>query len=760
MSDKKKLEAAIDGIEKQFGKGTIMRLGKKSIEPIEVISTGSLALDDALGIGGWPRGRIVELYGPESCIPADTYVSSELGLLTVAEVFSYLEKKATCVNRAEECHLKFVNREGEMEESSACLWMGRRPTWEIKTKDGCSVRSTANHRHQVLDEAGFLSWKRTSEITAGTYMVRSQHLTFGQETFDPDIAYFIGVLVADGYLGESRIAVTNDDPVIIEVLNKVGPALIGVLPKVYQRNNSYDHQFNSTKGIEKLYEEFQLAPERSAGKTVPLPFRRGDRETVKNFLQGYVDCEGSCDEAGIEVTSASHELAFQVKLLLQAFGVHASLNPKTAIGYEDHTYWRLNISGVDAARYLEQVGTRSRDWKIQATSSNYNGKTFPPQVVPLIRSLYDDSETNREHSNAFSDLFLGKTRSSGALAHALDHLKWGNEPLRVHLRSLCDYEFAEVIGISECPAEPVFDFTMPTTHSFVANGYITHNSGKSTMALHAVAEAQKLGGTAAYVDAEHALDLSYAQAIGVDTESMLLSQPDSGEQALEIVDALVRSEEVSIIVIDSVAALVPKAELEGEMGATHVGLQARLMSQALRKLTAIVAKSGTLIIFINQIRMRVAVMFGSPETTSGGQALKFYASIRLDVRRIGASGEKAKPKMGEEAIKQDKAHSMGNRTKVKVVKNKCSPPFREVEFDVAFGKGIDREAELVDLAAECNLLDRSGAWYSLRGERIGQGRESAKEFFRTHCDIAEALREEVSVALKSGLKAKPVAAKE
>ena len=290
----------------------------------------------------------------------------------------------------------------------------------------------------------------------------------------------------------------------------------------------------------------------------------------------------------------------------------------------------------------------------------------------------------------------------------------------------------------------------------IVEAYGGESSGKTTMALHAVAEVQKAGGTAAYIDAEHALDPGYAQALGVNTEDLLISQPDNGEQALEIADMLVRSGDVSIVVIDSVAALVPKAELEGEMGDAHVGLQARLMSQALRKLTAIVAKSNTIVFFINQTRMKIGVLFGSPITTTGGNALKFYASVRLEVSRIGTSSEKAKPKMGEEPQKQDKAHSMGNRTKVKVVKNKCAPPFREVEFDIIFGKGIDSAGELVDLGVECGIVEKSGAWYALRGERIGQGRESAKDFFRTHQDIAEALREEIVAALdKNGRKAEP-----
>jgi len=253
--------------------------------------------------------------------------------------------------------------------------------------------------------------------------------------------------------------------------------------------------------------------------------------------------------------------------------------------------------------------------------------------------------------------------------------------------------------------------------------YGPESSGKTTLALHVVAQAQKLGGVCAFVDAEHALDVAYARKLGVRTDDLLVSQPDFGEQALEITDMLVRSNAVDVIVVDSVAALTPRAEIEGEMGESHMGLQARLMSQALRKLTGTISKSSTLVIFINQIRMKIGVMFGSPETTTGGNALKFYSSVRLDIRRIGAL------KDGEVVV--------GNRTRVRVVKNKMAPPFREVEFDILYGEGISREGDLVDLGSECGAIEKSGAWYSFAGERIGQGRDNAKKYLVEHPEMAK-----------------------
>ncbi|HTS81814.1 MAG TPA: recombinase RecA [Myxococcaceae bacterium] len=275
--------------------------------------------------------------------------------------------------------------------------------------------------------------------------------------------------------------------------------------------------------------------------------------------------------------------------------------------------------------------------------------------------------------------------------------------------------------------------------------YGPESSGKTTLSLHVVAEAQKKGGICGYIDAEHAMDVGYARKLGVRTDDLLLSQPDTGEQGLEIAEMLVRSGAIDVLVIDSVAALVPKAELEGEMGDAHMGVQARLMSQALRKLTGTIAKSQTCVVFINQIRMKIGVMFGNPETTTGGNALKFYASQRLDIRRIGAI------KNGEQVV--------GSRTRVKVVKNKVAPPFKEVEFDIMYGTGISREGDLLDLAAAENIVEKSGAWYAYAGERIGQGRENAKDYLRDHPEVSAAverkLLEKVGVLKPSPVQAVP-----
>ncbi|NVK32077.1 MAG: recombinase RecA [Gammaproteobacteria bacterium] len=269
--------------------------------------------------------------------------------------------------------------------------------------------------------------------------------------------------------------------------------------------------------------------------------------------------------------------------------------------------------------------------------------------------------------------------------------------------------------------------------------YGPESSGKTTMTLQVIAEAQKLGGTAAFVDAEHALDPSYAAKLGVNVDDLLVSQPDTGDQALEITDMLVRSGAVDVVVVDSVAALTPKAEIEGEMGDSHVGLHARLMSQALRKLTANIKRSNTLVIFINQIRMKIGVMFGSPETTTGGNALKFYASVRMDIRRIGSI------KKGDEVV--------GNETRVKIVKNKMAPPFKQAEFEIMYGEGSSREGELIDLGVQHNLVDKAGAWYSYNGDRIGQGKENVRNYLKEHPEMCAELETKLRAMLLTSVKA-------
>ncbi len=338
-------------------------------------------------------------------------------------------------------------------------------------------------------------------------------------------------------------------------------------------------------------------------------------------------------------------------------------------------------------------------------------------VTSMEKSKSMAANTNNAEKNKALDAALAQIERAFGKGSIMKLNDEGALPMEVEAISTGSLGLDIALGIGGLPRGRIVEVYGP------------ESSGKTTLALHVIAEAQKAGGTCAIVDAEHALDPGYAKKLGVDIDNLLISQPDAGEQALEIADTLVRSGALDVLVIDSVAALVPRAELEGDMGDSHVGLQARLMSQALRKLTGSISRSKTIVIFINQIRMKIGVMFGSPETTTGGNALKFYASVRLDIRRIGQI--------------KDKENIVGNQTRVKVVKNKMAPPFRQVEFDIMYGEGISKTGELLDLGVASGVVEKAGAWFSYDGQRIGQGRENSKNFLRENPEIAEKLENQI-----------------
>jgi recombination protein RecA len=360
--------------------------------------------------------------------------------------------------------------------------------------------------------------------------------------------------------------------------------------------------------------------------------------------------------------------------------------------------------------------------------------TRKPAIVPAVPDMTDSDETQprRAPSARGQEMSMDKNKALDAAMVQIERAFGKGSIMRMGART--GDEHIEVIPSGSLGLDLALGIGgMPRGR--IIEIYGPESSGKTTLALHAIAEAQRKGGTCAFIDAEHALDPIYARKLGVDVDNLLISQPDAGEQALEITDTLVRSGAVDVLVIDSVAALVPRAELEGEMGDSHMGLHARLMSQALRKITGSVSKSNCMLIFLNQIRMKIGVMFGNPETTTGGNALKFYASIRLEIRRIGQIKER------EEVV--------GNQTRVKVVKNKLAPPFKQVEFDIMYGEGVSKVGELLDLGVKAGAVEKSGAWFSYDSQRLGQGRENAKQFLRDHKDIATAI--ETKIRSNSGV---------
>jgi protein RecA len=753
----KSLETALAQIERQFGRGAVMRLGDETRAPIAVIPTGSIALDVALGIGGFPRGRIVEIYGPESsgkCLTADTYVWTDRGLETIAEVFGRADLKASCTSRVTDVSdfgIRMVNERGALERMTVLTHNNRKPVLRLRLRSGRTISATHNHPLRVMSERGLVVWREAGRIQPGDTLISALFGAVeaaGGDGISEDEAVLLGYLVAEGTLTYgSNIRFTNWDPEVSGEFTRLMEGLFGV-----QVTNYYDKEFvvYGKPFREKFAQEYGMGYVKAAGKAVPACIRTAGHKAQRAFLSALFEGDGWIDPTStIGLGTASEELARQVQLMLYGLGIPATVSSTYNVKYE-RDYWSVTINPAVTHRFLAEVGFRSARRRGQVEKCFRRSPVEPqfeniPHLAGLIRDLRDNCGGDRAFDRIAGDLFRADINLSCSRGRLTKIVKWfedhcgrlglGAGAVVHYLRELAEapYTYEEVTAIEDAGLQPTFDVVLPDTHSFLANGVLSHNT---TVALHAVANAQRAGGIAAFIDAEHALDPDYAKNLGVDTDALLVSQPDTGEQALEIADMLIRSGAIDIVVIDSVAALVPRAEIEGEMGDSHVGLQARLMSQALRKVAGALNNTNTTAIFINQLREKIGVMFGSPETTTGGKALKFYASIRLDVRRI-------------ETLK-DGTDAVGNRTRAKVVKNKVSPPFKVAEFDILYGVGISREGSLIDLGVEQGIVRKAGAWYTYDGDQLGQGKENARTFLKENQDMANEIEKKIKEKLGVG----------
>ena len=607
----KLVQIAVAGIEKQFGKGSVMVLGENGtkFKDVEVLPTGSIGLDIALGVMGCPRGRIMEIFGPESCLAGETFLRYE-------------------------------------------VWQGDH---KLNHKGG-SIRRLAERFHNQHTE---------KEPKQGRHLQVNEDVDFYVKSVDDEGRIFRNLVLDVVHTGHKSC---------FQVRTETGQTLRATL----------EHKFMTPNGF------------------IPLSdLEVGSEVLVHNNTR----VRGRKKYTTRPTTTVKYHPHWPTKI------VH---DKKTG---RDHVYYRGQSSRLVYEAFLNRT-----------TPENYTEalNTWAPSKIRDLRFLPDDIHVHHKDED-FTNNDIGNLQLLDPSLHGRMHAKDKIRNLSFIVTP------SKITEISEVGIQDTYDLRCEYPYNnYIAEGIVVHNSGKTTLALHILAEAQAKGENVAFVDAEHALDPKYAENIGVDIGRLFISQPDYGEQCLEITDHFVRSGGMSVVVIDSVAALTPKAELEGEMGDHHVGLQARLMGQAMRKLTSIVSRSNTLVIFINQTRMKIGVKFGSPETTTGGNALKFYSSLRFDIRRIGAI------KQGENIL--------GNRTRVKVVKNKLAPPFKEAEFDIMYGKGISRSGELLDLGVEKGIVEKSGAWYSFGSERIGQGRENAKQFLEEHTNYAKQIEKKIKDA--------------
>ncbi|PIQ68320.1 MAG: recombinase RecA [Candidatus Taylorbacteria bacterium CG11_big_fil_rev_8_21_14_0_20_46_11] len=677
----------------------------------------------------------------------------------------------------------YVYAEHCYEQTSHFYNQGLKSTIRVETRNGFAIEGTPNHRIRVITREGNYIFRRLDELQQDDYIAiqRGQNyfgsgvdlsgfsytvhpLNRSGKKFTPpsivttDLAMLMGYLVGDGTttatgLNKNNIQLTVADAETRRDFEKLCIRLFNEKPKITRdRRTRGVSRFVIHNAKARAFLAYAGLGWHDAGtKEIPWSVLCAPKDIVGVFLSSLFECDGCFSGSTIEYCTKSPRLAEQILVTLLNYGIVAKKKRRAVDGM---TYFYLYIEGRnDKRQFLEHIGFRSGRknkllrgdvFKKRVYASKTTVDTIPYLNVQLNQFLNSFSKTVHGTNRADWDVvydYLPAPRgrnctiSYDRLRKILKHFAEGrNLPEYQYFEQLetLHFFFDKITRIEKSKSH-VVDFTVPKGSTFFANGFVNHNT---TLSLHVIAEAQKKSGICAFIDAEHAMDPEYAKRLGVKIDELLISQPDTGEQALEIVESLVRSGKLDVIVIDSVAALTPKDEIEGDMGQSHVGKQARLMSQALRKLTAIVARSKTIVIFINQIRMQIGVMFGNPETTPGGKALKFYTSVRLDIRRI------AQIKKGEEI--------MGGRVRVKVVKNKVAAPFKQTEFDLMYNEGISREGELIALGEKLGLMKKSGSSYEYDGVKLGRGYDATRQFLRENKKVSGEILRAIVKQLKDG----------
>lgn len=753
-------------IEKKYGKWP-HTLGERGELNISTISTGCLSLDIALGRGGLAQGRVYEIFGPPSggkCLGYDTYLFTEHGLLTIKELFA-LYNDPVCIAQKEkehECGLK--NEFGELETTSHFVWNGKRSVKRITTKAGFEVESTYNHKYRIIDpDTGFVVWKKTEDITVHDYLLLNK---FGKDVvvndeITEDEATFLGMLLAEGGLSrKNRVSFTNSDKDMIKLFSDLCNKLYNYTNiKYYNKgvsgsitldeiDGNTDARVNSKEIRQSLYDNYGLDYVKSKDKNVPIKVRKSSNKVISKFLSAYFSLDGCYENDGsITASSASKELLMQVQLLLlNSFGIKSTVNSKHNKKY-DRDYYHLYLGCEDVVLFLEHIGfvLQNKNDKFKKLDINYDSVNrstmrwnFPYQSN-LLRSLCRDVEGNR-----LSDDIIGrnisKTRNKKLshikISEILDYfskLNPGNTATMIlnHLKMLQNYICDQVDNVVDIGEKPVFDVVMPETHSFVSNGFISHNT---TLAMSIIAEAQKRGLNAVFVDAEHSADPELFKAMEVDIDKLELIELFVGDDNLDALELYLRTSNMDIAVVDSVSALIPRDEAEARMGDQFMGLLARLMGKALRKLTPVVAETNTLLIFINQVRYKIGG-YGDPTTTTGGVALDFYSTGRIDVSGGEFKGTRIEDDFGE---------IIGHNTTFKIRKNKLAPPFREATIPLIYGKGYDRGWEILKLAIELGIIDLKGAYYYYGEDKyFAQGEANAIEYINQNEDMYNEVRNKI-----------------
>ena len=727
----KDLSKMFPELEKKY-KGNLTLTVASESPKVEIIgSTGSFLLDSALECGGIPAGRIVEYWGQASggkCVSKDTYIlTANEGYKTIEEIFNSNGVVPSMSIKEVEKSYNLINGSGKSELTTHFTCNNTRPVFKVKTKSGFEIKATYNHPLKVINERGHLVWKTVNNIKEGDYLVINRKQSFGNAEKNLDEMYALGCLIADGYFGDTKISMTNDD---LSVKNFIENNFCYLFDfKKYNKydNNkkgSYEYSFNDKVAVDNFYTKYGFQQGIAKNKNISAYIRESNKEGLKAFLQGYLDCECSIsNEKGLEVTSASYILLYQVKLLLLQFGIIASLHEKNVKNYEENDYWRLNIYGPDFVKYINLIGTQSSarqeqidEFLIYRESLSYITTNVDsiPNLNLLLEDLYDSFETTRKENKIFGDHkgINSKRNVTYPKLKQIIEVSPKNYYITEYLQNLYDQNYYyDAVTLNEYAGdEPTFDFAMSESHSFIANGIVSHNT---SLSLITAAEVQKLGGVAAYLDIENSFNKNWAKTLGVDLDKLIyfqLQPGQGGDVAFDIMETFISSGKVNFIILDSVSALATNAEIQGEYSDAHIGQLARLMSGGLKKINNALAGTNCSVAFINQVRTDIK-NYGAFETTSGGKALEFYSSIRLNVKRDSLIGT-------EKDVQ-------GYVTKIKIVKNKVGTPFRTVLTNLYKNKGIDQNEEIFDTAVGIKLIDKKGGWYALNDKTIGQGKDSA-----------------------------------
>jgi len=756
------LDAARKAIRKKYG-DVIGVMGDKDELVIDTISTGSLGLDAALGRGGFALGRVYEIYGMPSggkCLTEDTYLFTEHGLLTIKELFDLYNDPVCIVDkeRAYSCGLR--NEFGELEKTSHFVWNNKRSVKKIITKAGFRVESTYNHKYRVIDpDTGFIVWKKTEEITTDDYLLLNRHGSDNvkQDEINEDKATFLGMLIAEGSLGyKNRISFTNTDKTIVKLFSNLCNKLFNYDVRHYTKKSAgnidleeadgvIETHINSKKIRQHLYEDYGLDYITADKKTIPLKIRMSSNRVISKFLSAYFSLDGCYEKSGsITASSASKELLLQIQLLLlNNFGIKSTVNSKYNKEY-DRDYYHLYLGCEDVVSFMDCIGfiLQNKNEKFRKLNINYdsiNNSTMRwnfPYQNNLLGALCKDVNGNRisnsiinHNINHDRNQKLSQTKISEIVEY-FPKLFPGNTANLIleHLKKLQNYICDQVDSVVDIGEKPVFDVVMPKTHSFVSNGFISHNT---TLAMSVIAQAQKRGLKCVFVDVEHSADPQLFKAMGVNLDELITISAFVGDDNLDALETLIKTNEIDVAVVDSVSALIPKAEAAAEISDDFMGLLARLMSKALRRLTPVVSETETLLVFVNQIRYKIG-SWGDPTTTTGGEALNFYST-----GRIAVSGGEFKKSLITDPITGE---VVGHNTGFHIRKNKLAPPFRSAEVPLIYGQGYDCEWEILRLAEQLGIIEKSGAWYSYKNENIAQGELNARDYLKANKDVCEEIR--------------------